>query len=81
MLVELDDKAIKDLSKIDKQNALKIFSKIENLKDFPKVANFKKLTNFVPPYRLRVGDYRVLFDREDDIITVYRIRHRKDIYN
>jgi len=81
MLVELDDKAIKDLSKIDKQNALKIFSKIENFKDFPKVANFKKLTNFVPPYRLRVGDYRVLFDREDDIITVYRIRHRKDIYN
>ncbi len=30
MIVSLDDKAIKDLSKIDKQDALKIFSKIEN---------------------------------------------------
>ena len=81
MTVKLINKAIKDLSKIDKQEALKIFSKIENLKDFPKVANFKKLTNFMPPYRLRVGDYRVLFDIEDITITVYRVRHRKDIYN
>lgn len=81
MIVSLDDKAIKDLSKIDKPEALKIFSKIETLQDFPKVANLKKLTNFTPPYRLRVGDYRVLFDIENNIITVYRVRHRKDIYN
>jgi len=81
MLVTLNDKAIKDLSKIDKREASKIFSKIENLKDFPKVANFKKLTNFMPPFRLRVGDYRVLFDIEDNTITIYRVRHRKDVYN
>jgi len=29
--------------------------------------------NFEPPYRLRVGNYRVLFDIEDDTITVYSI--------
>lgn len=81
MIVSLDDKAIKDLSKINKPEALKIFSKIEILQDFPKVANLKKLTNFTPPYRLRVGDYRVLFDIEDNTITVYRVRHRKDVYN
>jgi len=81
MLVKLNDKAIKDLSKINKQDAIKIFLKIENLQDFPKVANLKKLTNFIPPYRLRVGDYRVLFDIEDTKITVYRVRHRKDTYN
>lgn len=81
MIVELTDKAIKDLSKINRQDGLKIFSKIENLKDFPQVANLKKLNNFMPPYRLRVGDYRVLFDIEDGIIKVYRVRHRKDVYN
>jgi len=80
MIVAVNDRAIKDLSKIDKQEAIKVFSKIENLKDFPKVANLKKLTSFMPPYRLRVGNYRVLFDIEDNIITVYRVRHRKDIY-
>ena len=81
MLVELTDKAIKDLSKINKQDALKIFSKSENLRDFPQVANLQKLNNFMPPYRLRVGDYRVLFDIQNDIITVHRVRYRKDIYN
>ncbi len=81
MIIKLNNKAIKDLSKIDKQEALKIFSKIENLKDFPRVANFKKLINFIPPYRLRVGDYRVLFDIEETTVTVYRVRHRKDVYS
>lgn len=31
-------------------------------------------------YRLRLGDYRVLFEFEEDTILVYRIRHRKDAY-
>ena len=35
---------------------------------------------FDPPYRLRVGNYRVLFDIEDNTITVYRVRHRKESY-
>ncbi len=51
MTVEVNYKAIKDLSKINKQEALKIFSKIEKLEEFPKVANLKKLTNFTPPYK------------------------------
>ncbi len=80
MAVKLDDKAVKDLSKINKIDALKIFAKIENLKDFPKVSNLKKLTNFEPPYRLRVGNYRVLFDIEENIITVYNVKHRREAY-
>jgi mRNA interferase RelE/StbE len=33
-------------------------------------------------YRLRVGDYRILYEVEDiiKIVTVYRVRHRKDAY-
>jgi mRNA interferase RelE/StbE len=80
MKVEIDDKAIKDLSKIDKKEAIKILNKIENLQDFPQVANIKRLTNFEPPYRLRVGNYRVLFELRDDIITVYRVKHRSKVY-
>jgi mRNA interferase RelE/StbE len=78
--VELDDKAIKDLSKIDKKIALNIFNKIKKLVDFPRVTNIKKLTDFNPPYRLRVGDYRILFDIENDILTVYKVKHRKESY-
>ena len=80
MIVKIDDKAIKDLSKIDRKSAVKVFSKIEKLEDFPRVANFKKLVNYSPPFRLRVGDYRVLFDVDDEILTVYRVKHRKNSY-
>jgi len=40
----------------------------------------KHSTNTEPEYRLRVGDYRVLFEVEGEVIIVYRIRHRKNIY-
>jgi mRNA interferase RelE/StbE len=32
-------------------------------------------------YRLRIGDYRVIYRVNDDIVTVVAIGHRKDIYN
>ena len=80
MIVEVDSKALKDLLKIQKQEVKKILSKIELLEEYPDVANIKKLTNFEPPYRLRVGSYRVLFDIEDGVITVYRVKHRSKSY-
>ena len=80
MEVSIDGKALKDLAKIDKTQATKIFAKIEALADFPEVPNLKKLTNFHPPFRLRVGNYRVLFDIEDGVLTVYSVKHRKESY-
>ena len=80
MLVQINRRASKDLSKIDKKEAHKILLKIETLKDFPDTPNFKKLTNFEPPFRLRVGDYRVLFSVDNGTIRVHRIRHRKESY-
>lgn len=40
-------------------------------------------TKLKPPlhgYRIRVGDYRILFEFSPEVITVYKIRHRKDSY-
>ncbi|MGH8613156.1 MAG: type II toxin-antitoxin system RelE family toxin, partial [Gammaproteobacteria bacterium] len=34
------------------------------------------MANFTPEYRLRVGDYRVLFEIEGNTIVVYGVRHR-----
>ena len=80
MEVKIDKKALKDLSKLDKKVAKEILNKIKLLKHFSECANTKKLKNFYPPYRLRVGNYRVLFDFEEDILTIYRIKHRKETY-
>ncbi len=39
----------------------------------------KRLTDFTPEYRLRIGDYRVLFEiEEQNIIVVYRVRHGRE---
>ena len=80
MQINIRRTAIKDLKKIDKKDKTKIHAKILELEHFPNVANIIKLTNFEPAYRLRVGDYRILFDVVEDIIEIGRILHRKDSY-
>ncbi len=52
------------------------------LKDFAETGqgDVKKLKGFKNKYRLRVGDYRVLFELEKDIISVYAFGHRREIY-
>ena len=80
MKINLRKSAIKDLKKINISTKKKLHNKILSLKDFPNLANLKKLTNFEPAYRLRVGDYRILFDVKEDSIEIGRILHRKDSY-
>jgi len=40
----------------------------------------KKLKGFPNEYRLRVGDYRVIFELEGRTILVYAVGNRKDVY-
>jgi mRNA interferase RelE/StbE len=81
MQIELRKSAVKDLNGLPKKIKDIIHFKISELADFPSVANIKKLTNFEPAYRLRVGDYRVLFDVVDNKkIVVGRVLHRKESY-
>jgi mRNA interferase RelE/StbE len=76
-------KAVKSLKDFPKSDVLSIIEAIEQLAKAPELkTNVKTLHNFVSGYRLRVGNYRVLFDREDTlkIIDVIDVGHRKDIY-
>jgi len=80
MKIYIRKSAIRDLKKIDRKDKEKIHSGISELKKFPAVSDVKKLTNFEPSYRLRVGDYRILFDVSENMIEIGRILHRKDSY-
>lgn len=80
MHIEIRRSAIKDLQKINEPFKSNIHDKIISLKKFPNVANIKKLTNFEPAYRLRVGDYRILFDVVEDTIFIGRVLHRQESY-
>lgn len=77
--IEIKPQVIKDCKRLPKPSVKKIFMKIEDLSDKLK-GNVKRLTNFTPEYRLRVGDYRILFEIENDTIVVYRVKHRKEAY-
>lgn len=80
MRIEIRKSAIKDLLKINEPFKSKLHDKISLLKNFPDISNIKKLTNFEPAYRLRVGDYRVLFDVVDETIFIGRVLHRQESY-
>ena len=77
--IEIKPTAIKDLKSFDRKEALRITEKIKALEN-NLTGSVKKLANFTPEYRLRVGDYRVLFGVEGQKVIVYRIKHRKEAY-
>jgi mRNA interferase RelE/StbE len=78
--VQFQSKAIKALEKLPTQERVKIVTKIEAMKNNLQ-GDVKKLTNFTPEYRLRVGKYRVLFEIEGEVLTIYQVKHRRDAYN
>lgn len=77
--VEISTRAEKDLKKLDKKVAIRILAKIEVLEN-DMSGDVKRLTDFTPEYRLRVGEFRVLFDLEDTTIIVRRIKARREAY-
>lgn len=77
--IKLKPRAIKDLKKISVEDRRRIIAKIEMMQD-NLAGDVKKLTNFTPEYRLRVGDYRILFEVEQTEIVVYRVKNRRDVY-
>ncbi len=53
----------KDLKRIPENSLKKIKVSIEDLRNFPDIANIKALKNHpIADYRLRAGNYRILFD-------------------
>ena len=79
--IEFKPKSIKDLKKIDRKYQKIILEKIEKL-SYNMSGDIKKLTNFSPEYRMRIGIYRVLFEIENNNkIVIYSIVHRNSAYN
>lgn len=74
--------ATKDIEKIDPSVKKQLYKKLlyfKNLDDIKVVA--KKLhNNDTGEYRLRVGNFRIIFDLDKHTIVVLRIQHRKEVY-
>jgi len=62
--VDLKPRAIKDFKHLQRQDASRVADALERLQT-NLTGDIKKLTNFTPEYRLRVGQFRVLFEIEN----------------
>ncbi len=78
--IEFKPRALRDLKALDKSDGRRITDKVSLLKN-DLAGDVKRLTNFTPEFRLRVGNYRVLFEVEGEKVLIYRVRHRKDAYS
>lgn len=80
--IEFKSSVEKDFRKIPRTQQLNIWSSIQALKSDPRPKNSRKLVGTDSDYRIRVGDYRVIYRIEDDdkIVIIFAVDHRKDIY-
>jgi mRNA interferase RelE/StbE len=80
--VALTSSAAKELQKLPNQVVARIFARIESLASNPRPPGCKKLQGGDREWRIRVGDYRVVYTIDDagSLVEVTRIRHRKDVY-
>lgn len=71
----------KDMRGIPKKDARRIVAAIESLADDPRPPGAKKLSG-QERYRIRQGNYRILYEIEDDrlIVCVVRVGDRRDVY-
>ncbi|MEM1010791.1 MAG: type II toxin-antitoxin system RelE/ParE family toxin [Planctomycetota bacterium] len=77
--IKITPPALKDLGRLTPSVASRVVDKIEQLKE-DLSGDVKRLKNHQPRYRLRVGDWRGLFDVEKDVVFVYRVLHRSSSY-
>ncbi|NKB24638.1 MAG: type II toxin-antitoxin system mRNA interferase toxin, RelE/StbE family [Kiritimatiellae bacterium] len=72
----------KDLRKISSIDILRIISAVEVLSKNPYPQGVRKLSGSESTYRIRIGNYRVIYEvfEHTIVIEIQRVRHRKDVY-
>ena len=81
--IEIARPARKQFKKLDTEVRRRIARRIDGLANEPRPDGIVKLSDVSPPlYRVREGQYRILFTNEDDrlIVLVVRIGHRSEVY-
>jgi mRNA interferase RelE/StbE len=79
--IEIAPAAERQIRKLETAVRRRVFQKIETLKSNPRPAGVEKLTG-TDLYRVRVGDYRIIYDIEDDVtrVLVLKVGNRKEVY-
>lgn len=84
MEIRIDKSFEKDIKKIRQPDIRKkvaiLIEKVQEIPSFQELSDTKKIKGFSRYYRIRLGDYRIGVELEDDQCIFLRVLHRKDIY-
>lgn len=80
--IEIKKSAQKDIAALPRREQRRVMGAIEMLGTNPRPDGVRKLVEGDDVYRIRAGDYRVVYQIGDRVLTVFvvRVGHRKDIY-
>ena len=80
--VEFAPRAARDFRSLERATQQRLRGKIDRLEEDPRPRGCEKLTGADDLYRIRVGDYRIVYQVRDRVlvILVVRIGHRRDVY-
>jgi mRNA interferase RelE/StbE len=80
--IEFRSSANRELSRLDRQVLRRVVAGIDALGDQPRPAGVRKLAGVDHTYRIRIGEYRVVYTIDDDrkMVSIDRVRHRSDAY-
>ena len=80
--VLLERRAERDLKKLPGQVFHRIVPSIAGLAENPKPPGCRKISGSKNDWRIRIGEYRVIYEVDDEAraVKVMRVRHRKEVY-
>ena len=80
--LEIKDSARKQIARLSKPDQRRVMAAIAELGDTPRPGGVRKIVGADNAYRIRVGDYRIVYEILNRVLTVYvvRVAHRKDAY-
>jgi mRNA interferase RelE/StbE len=80
--VVVEDGAARAIRKLDRGAQRLVVARLERLAEDPRPPGSKKLEGAEDLHRLRVGDYRIVYRIEDQVllVLVVRVAHRSDVY-
>ncbi|MBS3071544.1 type II toxin-antitoxin system RelE/ParE family toxin [Candidatus Pacearchaeota archaeon] len=78
--IEWKEHALKNLEKLEVSITRRIVKKVEEMRENLYLCDVKKLKGYDKHYRLRIGDFRVIFELIDNSLTILKVGHRQNIY-
>ena len=80
MIIEILPKTKKQMAKLSKMVGLSVIAKIRDLSTDQPNLQIKKMQKHKDMYRVRVGNYRIVYHQLTNLIQIVAVQHRKDVY-